>query len=186
MLTSIMSGRAARLLSSLVLCTAGAVLAGCAATPSKPDAIVPASVVITNKHAQSVGVVVAGGLETNPSSKLRISDAAMSDALVAAIEKHQVFTRVIKGAGGADYQLAVNLISGDFPAFATTFNVKAEIAWSLKRADGTVVWQESIRSEGVSMNGEAFAGVERVRLATERAVRENMAQGLAKISKLKL
>jgi hypothetical protein len=174
-----------RFVSILALCVGAAALTGCAATPSKPESIVPPTLNATNKHPQSVAVVVAGGLESNPATKLRLSDATVTEALVASIEKHEVFSRVIKG-NGADYQLAVNLISGDFPAFAGTFTVKAELAWSLKRADGKVVWQESIKTEGTSVAGEAFAGVERVRMATERAVRESIAQGLAKISKLNL
>jgi hypothetical protein len=59
-----------------------------------------------------------------------------------------------------------------------------EAAWSLKKADGTVILQESIKSEGMVGATEAFAGVERLRLATEAAVRNNIAAGLGRIGTL--
>jgi hypothetical protein len=54
--------------------------------------------------------------------------------------------------------------------------VSMEAGWTLRRADaGTVVWQESIISEHTDAD---------IRLATEGAARNNIAQGLRKISKL--
>jgi hypothetical protein len=78
------------------------------------------------------------------------------------------------------------MFSMEQPSFGLSFTVKLEAGWSLKRADGSVVWQESIKSEHTSTPGDAFAAVERLRLATEGAAKENIAQGLSKISALKL
>jgi hypothetical protein len=153
--------------------------------PSKPESIIPPSVVSANQHSQTVSVLVAGGVDTNPSSRLRLTSATVTEGLVASINKHHVFSRVVNG-NGADYVLAVTMVNGDFPSFAMTFTVNAELAWSLKRADGTTVWQQVIKTDGTATGGEAFAGVERVKIATERAVRENVAQRLAKISSLNL
>lgn len=147
---------------------------GCAVAPATPQAMTPATVQTAKQHPQSVTVSASGG-------KGVLTDAAMADALAASIEKTKTFSKVIKGAG-ADYQLTVALMSTDLPAFGMSFTCKTEMAWSLKRADGTVAWQEVIKSEGTAGAGEAFAGVERAKMAIERSVRENIAQGLAKIS----
>ena len=72
----------------------------------------------------------------------------------------------------------------DQPSFGLAFTVKMEAAWSLKKADGTVVMQESIKSEGTASMSDAFAGVERLRMANEAAARNNIAAGLAKIGAL--
>jgi hypothetical protein len=54
--------------------------------------------------------------------------------------------------------------------------VKIEAGWTLRRADTeTVVWQDSIISEHTDAD---------IKLATEGAARNNIAQGLRKISKL--
>lgn len=185
MLKNLVSEQTRRLLAAVALGATVAVMTGCAVAPSKPEAFVPATIASPVQHPQTVSVVTAGGLETNPASRLRLTNATMSEALVAAINKHRVFSRVINGPG-ADYVLAVTLVNGDFPSFGVSFTVKAELAWSLKKADGNAVWQEVIKSEGTATGGEAFAGTERVKIAMERAVRDNVAQGLAKVAALKL
>jgi len=178
MLNQVTSQGIRHALSIVALFAIAAAMGGCAVAPSKPESIVPPTVGSAKQHPQTVSVLVAGGVDTNPSTRLRLTNATVSEGLVASINKYHVFSRVISGAG-ADYVLAVTMVSGDFPSFAATFTVKAELAWSLKRADGTTVWQQVIRTEGTATGGEAFAGV-------ERAVRENVAQGLAKLADLNL
>jgi hypothetical protein len=71
--------------------------------------------------------------------------------------------------------------------FGMAMTVKLEAGYTLKRmGDSKVVWQEAIRSEHTSTPGEAFAGVTRVRLATEGAVKNNIAEALSKIAALAL
>jgi len=128
-------------------------------------------------------VAVAGGSETSSMGKSQISNEAFREALVNSIEKNKTFSSVVKGAGG-DCQLAVTVVSVDQPSFGFTFTVKLEAAWSLKKADGTVLMQESIKSEGTATTSDAFAGVERLRMATEVAARNNIAAGLERIGQL--
>jgi len=127
--------------------------------------------------------VVAGGSETSSLGKSQISNEAFQQAIVKSIEKNKTFSSVVKGAGG-DYQLAVTVVSMDQPSFGFSFTVKMEAAWSLKKADGTVVMQETVKSEGTAGATDAFSGVERLRLANEAAARANIASGLEKIGKL--
>jgi len=62
-----------------------------------------------------------------------------------------------------------------------------EAGWTLKRVEtDKVVWQESIVSEHRATPGDAFAAVKRLRLATEGAAKNNIAEGLSRISKLSL
>lgn len=178
MTNSIFLTAVTRRLVAPILCVAAALLGGCAITPSTPQSLVPATVDSATKHPQTVSVAAAGTVS-------HVSPETLAEALTASINKHKTFSRVIQGAG-ANYLLAVVLVNGDYPKFGASFTVKIDMAWSLKRADGTVVWQEVIKSEGLAGAGEAFAGSERIRMAGERAVLNNIAQGLGKISKLKL
>jgi Flp pilus assembly protein CpaB len=171
-----------RSLSVVALCAAAAVIAGCA-TASKPEAMVPTTAIAGIQHAKTTSVVVAGGSETSALGKSQISNEAFQQAIAQSIEKNKTFSSVVKGAGG-DYQLAVTVVNMDQPSFGFSFTVKMEAAWSLKKADGTVVMQEIIKSEGTAGATEAFAGTERLRLANEYAARNNIAAGLEKIGKL--
>jgi hypothetical protein len=167
-----------RVAASLLIASA-ALLGGCASAPS-PQAMTPETIQATKHHPYSVSVGTATKEATSPTS-----DSPLATALMASIEKNKVFSKVIKGEG-ADYQLTVMIMTVDTPAFGLSFTVKTEMAWSLKRTNGAVVWQDTIKSEGTAGATEAFAGAERSKMAFERAARENIAQGLAKISGLNL
>jgi hypothetical protein len=168
--------------SLVAVCAAAVVMAGCA-TASKPEDLVPATVNAGTKHAQSVSIAVAGGSETSALGKSQISNEAFQQAIVSSIEKNKTFSSVVKGATG-DYRLGVTVVNMDQPSFGFSFTVKMEAAWSLKKADGTVVMQEVIKSEGTAGATDAFAGTERLRLANEAAARNNIAAALAKIGTL--
>lgn len=175
--------QAVRTLSLCGVLAAVAVLTGCA-TASKPEAMVATPAVTLARHAQTVSVNTGGGKETSSMGKSQISDAAFTDALIASIEKTKVFSSVIKGAG-ADYLLTVSIVNMDQPSFGFSFTVKMETAWSLKKADGSVVWQELVKAEHTATTSDAFAGVERLRLANEGAARKSIEAGLTKIAALK-
>ena len=171
-----------RSLSIIALCASAAVIAGCA-TASKPEAMVPTTAVAGTQHHATTSVVVAGGSETSSMGKSQISNEAFQQAIAMSIEKNKTFSSVVKAPGG-DYTLAVTVVSMDQPSFGLSFTVKMEAAWSLKKTDGTVVMQESIKSEGTAGVGDAFAAVERLRLANEGAARANISAALEKIGKL--
>jgi len=140
--------------------------------------------VFSKKHPQTVRLDVAGGAET--SDRVAISNASLEAALHQAISESGLFSQVVKGNGG-DYLLTANIFSLNQPMFGMAMTVKLEAGYTLKRlADSKVVWQEAIRSEHTSTPGEAFAGVTRVRLATEGAVKNNIAEALSKIAALAL
>lgn len=163
----------------LFLCAGLGLFAGCAVTR---EGMVPTTFEITKKHPQSVSVNVKG-IEAGHTP---ISETTFMEALTDAIVKSQTFSRVIEGKGG-DYLLSVGIISLEQPVFGLSFTVDMEAGWTLQRVDnGSIVWQESIKSTHTATFGDAFVGVNRGRLATEGAARNNIAQGLAKISRLNL
>lgn len=172
-----------RAIATVISCAA--LLGGCA-TPTTFEAMVPTSVDAAKRHAQNVSVAVSGGQETDAAGKPQISDDAFRQALAEAINRSRAFSSVVPGSGG-NYVLSVALISLDQPSFGFSFTVKMEAGWTLRRSSGGApVWQESIRSEFTATTKDAFAAVTRLRMATEGAARENIAQGLAKISRLDL
>lgn len=180
---SVKSILSSSLLGVAVVLVSSSMLAGCA-SPSTALGMTPKEINTTNKHTQSVTLAVGGGTETSSTGKSQISDTAFSDAISNAITSSKVFSSVIKGSGG-DTVLTVTIFNIDQPSFGFSFTVKMEAGWTLKRADsGAVIWQESIKSEHTATTSDAFAGVERLRLANEGAAKNNIAIALRKISAL--
>lgn len=171
--------------SALVIAGALITLSGCA-TPVSHEALVPASLEVTKHHPQSVAVVATGGSETSSAGKPQVSDAELQQAVAAAVTQTRTFSRVVDGKNG-DYVLTVTVFNVTQPSFGLTFNVSVEMGWTLTRADnGAKVWQESIKSDHTVTASESFVAVTRLKLATEGAIRNNVKQGLLKISGLTL
>lgn len=164
---------------------AALILSGCA-TPTTHEAMVPVGIQVAKQHPKSVSVTADGGSDTDSMGKSQISNDALKQAVVAAINQSKAFSSVVEGKNG-DYTLAVNLISLTQPSFGFSFTVGMEMGWTLTRVDsGVVVWRESIKSEHTASATDAFAGTTRLRMATEGAARNNVAAGLTKISALSL
>lgn len=165
-----------RLSPFLSLWTLAALLGSCSVAATF-EGMVPASFETVNAHLQTVRVSVTGGQESVALGRPQITDAAFTQALVASIKEARTFSKVIEdNSPGEDYLLTVTLFSMDKLVFGQ--KVKLEAGWTLRRATtGAIVWRESIVSD--STHGDLKA-------ATEGAARNNIAQGLAKISKLTL
>lgn len=172
-------------LLSLSLVAVAGIMGGCA-TPATHEGMIPTDYDTARKQAKSVSVQVGGGQATSSMGKSQISDEAFAKALVEAITKSQTFSQVVQGKGG-DYQLLVNIVSMEQPTFGLDMTVKMEAGWTLKNiATGQVVWQEAIKSQHTATTGDAFVGTTRLRMANEGAARNNIKQGLARISRLNL
>lgn len=153
-----------------------ALLQACA-MPATFTGMVPTSFETAKKHPHSVRVRVSGGREDEALGRPHIPNDAFNQALVHSILRSQTFSRVVEGQNkGEDYLLTVTLFSMDKRVFGHA--VRLEAGWTLQRAgSGTVAWQEAIISEFNDAN---------VQLATEGAARNNIVQGLGKISRLNL
>jgi len=153
-----------------------ALLGGCAMAAGD-TAMVPASFDIARRHPGTVRVEVVGGSDTGALDKPRISDAAFTRALAASVLRSGVFPEVAHGTRG-DWVLSVILVRLDQPVVAITATVRLEAGWALKRSDaGSTVWKAVIESRAT----ETGLGA-----ATEGAARNNIAEGLARISRLDL
>jgi hypothetical protein len=151
-------------------------LLGCSA-PATFEHMIPTSFETVNKHLQTVRVTVTGGQESVPVGRPQITDAAFAQALIASIAKSRTFSNVIEDQSPTeDYRLTVTLFTLDKRVFGQA--VTLEAGWTLRRgATDAIVWREAIVSQSAEGNFQK---------ATEAAARNNIAEGLAKISKLNL
>jgi hypothetical protein len=164
----------------LALAAVAALLGGCAA-PMTHENMVPQTIASAKKHPGTVSIDVSGGAGEG----LKVSNDTLKKALTESIEKSQTFSKVIEGSSG-NYLLTVAISNLQQPSFGGAFTVKMEAGWTLKRASGQTVWQESIQSESTATMGDSVVAVTRLRLATEGAARNNIAAGLGKIGQLNL
>ena len=160
-------------------------LGGCA-TPTQSTAMVATPVGTVNRHSQSLSITVAGGSETSAAGASKISDNDFADALRQSITQSGLFAKV-SPAGQSDYHLEVQIVRLDQPIMGFSMTVTLEADWKLARqGDHQIVWQKAIISTFTAKTGEAFAGVTRLRLATEGAARANIQDAIGQMSALAL
>ncbi len=163
-----------------------AIISGCA-TGAVSTKMVPPDYSIQTKQPYGVAVQTSGGKETNPAWVSQISSESFKEALVESISKSGAFRAIVQ-ADQADYMLDVDIVDLDQPVWGgidMTVTMKAK--WKLtSMKDKAVVFQENITKPYTAAFGEAFVAAERLRLANEGAARENIKEGLKKLSELPL
>jgi hypothetical protein len=169
----------------IALLFVASLVTGCA-SPTNPLAMAPVDYVPGKIQPYSVSVNVAGGQETSAMGKSSVADADLKTAIEETILKTKAFKQLVK-VGGADYELSASIMTVDQPSMGFSFTVKTDIAWKLGKVNGdNALWRKVVHSEHTTGTGEAFAGVERLRLATEGAVRKNIELALKEIATLEL
>lgn len=156
-------------------------VAGCSGL--NVDRMKPADVK-TEKHQFSAKIVVQGDVDiTMAGPRVIEQGVTFEQALRNAIIENQAFE--IGEDSNVQYELRVvvsNLehVKGTGFFISTVYNVVLQTNWQLldfktKR----VLFQERINTTGT---GQSFGGMDRLRLAVEDAVKENIGEGLEEIS----
>jgi len=173
------------ILVAALLVVAALHFSGCA-TPAQSEAMASSRMDFGRKNDRSVTITVTGGSETKSTGKSQISDDDFASAINASIEKSGLFSKIL-GLEASDFQLNAEIVRVDQPTIGFNMTVTLEVNWTLiRRSTGKVAWQKAETSTYTATMGEAFAGVTRLRMATEGAARLNIDRALGEIGKLEL
>lgn len=154
-------------------------LSGCNLTPAVDD-MVPATLVIENRHPNSVSLIVKGK-ENGPVTFMSSSD--LKAAIEKSILQSGVFSEILP-RNQSEYTLAVDadiVINSGVPS-----EVKMAGGWQLiKNANNKVVLDEFIQVHGLATLSDSVWGNPRTRLALSRAAMKFIEEGIQKLGKLK-
>lgn len=114
---------------------------------------------------------VMGGQDTNPMWTSEIDNVEFEGALRSSLET----AYLLSAHATAEYVLDAELIEIDQPMFGFTFTVESKIRYTLRnKSSRQTVMENMITANGTATTGDAFAGVKRLRIATERSAQENI------------
>ena len=160
------------------------VLAACAA-PAEPgrmaaSAPVQESPFASTPFATEIAIAaVGGGEETDPTWTSEVGNGEFREALALSLDRHGVFCPY---EALARYRLEVVLVELNQPSRGFTFNVTSYVRYKLTRsADGQVLFDELVSSAGTATIEDAFIGIERLKIANERAIQHNIARFLERL-----
>ena len=124
---------------------------------------------------------VSGGQKTNPAWTSEISSEAFSGAVKESLSAQGLLSE------NGQYKLTVEMLKVDQPIFGLNFEVTTHVKYLLLDSiSNSVIFDETIVAPHTSTFGDAFSGVERLRLANEGAGNKNIEIFLEKLSELQI
>jgi hypothetical protein len=117
---------------------------------------------------------VYGGQETSPLWTSQVSNTGFKDALSGSLRARRI---VGENPAGTRYSLIANLQQMDQPLFGASFTVTSTVQYVLTRlSDRAQVLNETVVAPYTAAFGDSLLGVERLRLANEGSIRENISR----------
>ena len=119
---------------------------------------------------------VGGGRETDPLWTPQVSDAQLREALERSLEHNGM--RAAR-SDFARYIVSARIVEFERPVLGLAMRVSPLVAYRVvDRADAGVIYGEELRSSYTVSFAESVLGIERLRLANEGAIRENIREFL--------
>lgn len=154
-----------------------AMISGCA-TPARVGAMTAASSEPPPEllaGAVSVGDV-SGGRATDPMDRSDVDNEGLRGALQASLQN----AGMLAPPNSARFVLSAAMLNIERPIVGLDLDVTADISYSLTEG-GKQLWSERISKTYTAKWAEAFAAVERLRIANEGAIRTNIEQLIARL-----
>lgn len=133
------------------------------------------------QHAMCVRTV-AGGESTNPLWISKVSSQDFQTALAASLES----AGLAAPAAACKYPMDVNLLGLSQPSAGFDMEVTSHVNYKVYDAAGQPILLETISAPFTATVSDAFAGVERMKLANEGSIRASISQFLDKLRAVKL
>jgi hypothetical protein len=155
-------------------------LSGCASSPNQQSMTIN-SMDIVKSNPELMGQVnvrsVTGGKETNPLWMSKVDNQALKGALEQSLSS---VGYKAQDPNDASYQVDVNLNSLNQPMIGLTFNVTSNMTYSVNENGNTATFP--INAVGSARTSDAFIGVERMKIANARSIKESIKQFINQIS----
>lgn len=157
------------------------ILVGCATPATQQSMSVSTQDVPTALNANLKGQVVVanvtGGKETNPMWTSQVDSQSFKGALDKSIA---IAGYKANDPSKAKYSVDANLQELNQPMFGFTFDVVSTVLYTVT-GEG-IQRQMPVTATGTASTSDAFVGIERLRIANERSIKENIKLFLQKLS----
>jgi hypothetical protein len=166
------------LLTALAGCASGANSSNMTASLQPGLAAAPGSSLY-----QSLGIAaVTGGEETNPILMSKVADGEFKAALKNTLLQYQ-----LHAIGPEKYIVTAEINALDQPFMGLDLSVTSKVRYKLTRvSDKTIVYDNLVTAAHTATFSDSALGVERLRLANEGSLRNNISSFIADIAKLRV
>jgi len=156
--------------------------AGCSARPEK---MIPPDFDVSGKIHGSVKLTeVVGGHESNPFPlwTSQVGSIDFTKALAYSLARAGIFDSVVR-KGKSDYILDVTILSSDRPLLGLEISITMKTNWMLTDTKTLIpVWSETFDTTYNAKVTDAVLPAEKSRFAYEGVVRDNIEEGIKRLS----
>ena len=125
------------------------------------------------KHGMCV-TSVEGGEETNPLWTSQVDNASFKAALEGSLKAQMLLA---EPPANCSFSLRAHLLGLNQPSFGFNMTVGSNVNYEVTKSGSDIVYLAHSQSASYTATvGQAFAGVERLRLANEGSIKENIRQ----------
>lgn len=176
-----MRNNALRLVVAAAAAAALLHLGGCA-TPATSQAMTvkpgAATAPVNPKLKSAVAIAdVRGGKDTNPLWTSQVDAAGFRKALTDSLA---IAGYLAPEGTPARYRISADLKSLDQPLMGFTFDVKSNVRYEIVGTGAPRAFD--VQATGTASTSDAFVGFERLRIANERSVMENIREFINRLS----
>ncbi|WP_231566667.1 hypothetical protein [Vibrio variabilis] len=126
---------------------------------------------------------VGGGEETNPMWTSEIGNKEFEAALKSSLKSQYLLSRDSQSI----YELSATLMEVEQPTFGLDMEVTSTVRYILvEKSTNQIIFDELIKAPFTATFGDAFSGVERLKVANEGSAKSNITKFLQKLSQLKI
>ncbi|MGF1885791.1 hypothetical protein L4D13_06585 [Photobacterium profundum] len=171
-------------ISTIIL--AGSLLFGCASPAKVENMKVDESVNMSFDEGLTSSIEVnkvGGGEDTNPMWTSEIGNKEFEAALKSSLKS----LYLLSDNSLPTYELSASLMEVEQPTFGLDMEVTSSIRYVLvEKSSNKIILDEVIKAPYTATFGDAFSGVERLRMANEGSAKTNITNFLDKLSMLKI
>lgn len=125
-----------------------------------------------NYNLETVNAQLAA--ENKKTGDIDIFDEAYTQKFENSLTKVLNDTKFFKNDAQDSLRIKVLILKNDVPEFGFQISVYADVMYEIKNKDGKILYSRIIQSQGMATVGDEFVALNRVILANDRAVRNNI------------
>ncbi len=155
------------------------------ASAARTDRMVPENIMpVTTAQAIMLTVEsVGGGSETNPMFSSQVGDEEFRQALSKSLQAAGLSNP--SASAQNTFTVDASLTGLSDPIIGFSFTVESDVYYRVTRSsDSADIFAESINASGTARASEAFVGTERLRIAKEYSIKENIGAFIERIASI--
>lgn len=162
-----------KIYGQIAACCLLLMLSGCS-VKNDFNLVLPANYQVQQKNYNLQAVNAQLAPDSKKTGDIDVFDPAYTQKFENALVKVLNDAKFFKNDAQNSLQIKVLILKNDAPAMGFDMSVDTDVLYEIKDQNGHTLYSKVIQSQGIATVGDEFVGLNRMILANDRAVRNNI------------